>query len=419
MPLTKFRTALEAELAALEGQGLSKAHEHVIVRVHRPGGRVGTRVFLEGHGDRPFLRMNANNYLGLSTHPRPIQAEEETVHSMGVGPGAVRFIAGTFQPHVELEEALARFHGREACMITSAAYTAVLGVLAALTTPETVIISDELNHNCIINAMKLARPKERKIYRHLDPADLERHLAASVGSADCALVVTDGVFSMRGDIAPLDVLQRIVERYDEEFPRGAVLLVDDSHGVGTLGAAGRGAEELTRGRGDILIATLGKAFGVNGGYIASEASVVAYLREKNPLYIFTNPITPPEAAAALQALAVVDSAEGRRLIAHLHFLTQRFEQGLVDLGFETISSPHPVVPLIVRDTERTRELVRYLYEHNILATGLNYPVVPRGEELIRFQVAADLTVEDIDLVLDVLRAYRGWRSGTADTRRAG
>lgn len=405
MPLDKFTVALKDEVRALEAQGLSKAHEHVIVGVRRPHGTTGSRVFLEGHGNHEFLRMNSNSYLGLSTHPRLVQSEEETARSMGVGPGAVRFIAGTFQPHVELEQELARFHGRDACMITSAAYTAILGVLTSLTTPETIIISDELNHNSIINAMKLSRPKGKKIYRHLDLVELDRLIGESVGEGECVMVITDGVFSMRGDYAPLDELEEIVRRYDREFRRGVVLIVDDSHGVGALGESGRGTEEQTGGRADILVATLGKAFGVNGGYIVADSAVTTYLREKNPLYIYTNPITPPEAAASLQSVEIVESAEGRQLIAHLHAMTRRFEEGLVAAGFETISSPHPVVPLIVRDTERMRAMVRFLYDHGILATGLGYPIVPRGEELIRFQVAADMTPEDIDMVLQVLRAF--------------
>lgn len=406
MSLHKFIGALKDELASLESQGLSKAHELVIVGVRRPRGTIGPRVFLDGHGDREYLRMNANNYLGLSTHPRMIQAEEETARSMGVGPGAVRFIAGTYQPHVELEQKLARFHGRDACMITSAAYTAVLGVLVSLTTPETIIISDELNHNSIINAMKLSRPKAKKIYKHLDFEEMEKLIAGSIGEGESVIVITDGVFSMRGDIAPIGEMQKIIRRYDSDYPRGIILIVDDSHGVGALGDTGRGTEELTHGQADILVATLGKALGVNGGYIVSDPGVIKYLREKNPLYIYTNPITPPEAAAALQALEIVDSPDGRSLIAHLRAMTRRFEDGLVALGFETISSPHPVVPLIVRDTERTRAMVRFLYDHGILATGLNFPIVPRGEELIRFQIAADMTPDDIDLVLSILKSFR-------------
>ncbi len=410
MPLDKFTAALKDEAHALEAQGLSKAHEQVIVGVRRPHGTTGPRVFLEGHGSHEFLRMNSNNYLGLSTHPRLIQSEEETARSMGVGPGAVRFIAGTFQPHVELEHKLAGFHGRDACMITSAAYTAILGVLTSLTTPETIIISDELNHNSIINAMKLSRPKAKKIYPHLDLVELDRQIGASVGEAESVLVITDGVFSMRGDCAPLDEIEQIVRRHDKDFPRGVVLIVDDSHGVGALGRTGRGTEEQTGGQADILVATLGKAFGVNGGYIVSDTAVTTYLREKNPLYIYTNPITPPEAAASLQSLEIVDSSEGLEMIAHLHSMTRRFEEGLIAHGFETIPSPHPVVPLIVRDTMQMRAMARFLHDHGILATGLGFPIVPRGEELIRFQVAADMTPEDIDMVLDVLEAFKKSRS---------
>src|SRR5690606_8597579 len=163
------------------------------------------------------------------------------------------------------------------------------------------------------------------------------------------------------------------------------------------------------------VATLGKALGVNGGYVASSASVIGYLRETSPFYIYSNPITPAEAAAALRALEILDSGEGRRLLDRLRALTRRFEAGLIELGFEVIAGEHPVVPLMIRDTERTRELVAYLREHGVLATGLSYPVVPRGDEEIRFQVSAEHTEADIDEVLGVLAAYRGARQDAVTT----
>jgi glycine C-acetyltransferase len=184
--------------------------------------------------------------------------------------------------------------------------------------------------------------------------------------------------------------------------------VDDSHGVGALGQTGRGTEELTKaGKVDILVATLGKAFAVNGGYIATNAAVISYLREKNPFYIYTNPITPSEATAALKSLQILQSAAGKKLLKHLHAMTKRFENGLIRLGYETIPSDHPVVPLLVRDTDKTRQLVKYLRDHGVLATGLNFPVVPKGDQLIRFQVCADHTAFDIDFVLEILMQYKG------------
>jgi glycine C-acetyltransferase len=218
-------------------------------------------------------------------------------------------------------------------------------------------------------------------------------------------VVTDGIFSMRGDHAPLAEIAAIVGRFDGRFAENAVLVVDDSHGVGAFGATGRGTEEATGGRADFLIGTLGKALGVNGGYVVGDATTIAYLREKAPTYVYSNPITVGEAAAAARALAILDSEEGRRLLDHLRTMTARFERGLLALGFETIPGDHPVVPLMVRDTARTSALVAHLKAHGVLATGLNYPVVPKGDEEIRFQVSADHTPADIDSVLDALARF--------------
>lgn len=403
MAASGFAAALQSELAQLAARGSRKGEETVITAVLPPEGDRGPRYLLAGQGERRFLKMSSNGYLGLSLRPELHAAEAAASRDFGVGPGAVRFISGTYQAHVELESRLAAFHGREAGMIMSSAYATTLGVLVPLITAETAVVSDELNHNCIINAIRLARPKAKAVYRHLDLEELADHLAEAAGGCRRAIVVTDGVFSMRGDYAPLDRIAALVHRFESRFPEGAVLVVDDSHGVGALGETGRGTEEVTGGRADLLISTLGKALGVNGGYVVASAATVEYLRETAPLYIYSNPITVGEAAAALAALEILDGAEGRRLLAHLRALTARFEAGLIELGFETIPGPHPVVPLLVRDTERTRALVAHLKEHGVLATGLSYPVVPRGDEEIRFQINADHTARDVDSVLEILR----------------
>ncbi|MFZ1685224.1 MAG: aminotransferase class I/II-fold pyridoxal phosphate-dependent enzyme [Candidatus Zixiibacteriota bacterium] len=406
MSLQRFNERIDQEIKGVEEAGTTKGLEMVVREVLGPVNGIGSRVVLEGEGDKQFIRMNSNSYLGLSTRPELMKAEEEAVHRYGVGPGAVRFISGTTEVHDRLEKRLAAFHGREACMITSSAYTSVLGLIVTLTTPETIIVSDELNHNCIINAMRLSRPRDKKVYQHKNVADLEIKLEECVGHGENVLVITDGVFSMRGAYAELDKISDVVARFDGKFHRGVQLIVDDSHGVGALGRTGRGTEEITGTKGvDILVATLGKALGVNGGYIATNSNIIRYLREKNPLYIYTNPITPPEAAAAIAALDIIEGPEGHKLITHLHEMTKRFEQGLIRLGFETIVSEHPVVPLLVRDTARTTALVAFLRKNGILATGLNFPIVPKGDQLIRFQVSADHTVADIDYVLAVLEKF--------------
>jgi glycine C-acetyltransferase len=406
MPFDRIDELLQRELDELAAQGTLKGDEDVVTEVVPPAGELGPRFKLVGGGEQLFLRMNSNSYLGLSRRPELIAAEEIAARRFGTGPGAVRFISGTYRVHVELEERLAAFHGRQAAMIYSSAYATTMGVLPALITRDTAVISDALNHNCIINAMRLARPGVKHVYDHLDLADLESRLQAAAGSARRAIVVTDGIFSMRGDWAPLPEIVELVRRYDSEFPENALLVVDDSHGVGAFGATGRGTEEYTGCEGvDILVATLGKAFGVNGGYVVGSRRLVEFLRQKSAFYIYSNPITPAEASAAMAAVDLVDSQVGRDLLDHLRAMTTRFEQGLGRLGLETIPGEHPVVPLMVRDTARTSALVEHLKANGILATGLNFPVVPQGDEEIRFQVSADHTPRDIDLTLEVLGSF--------------
>ncbi|MEO1121142.1 MAG: aminotransferase class I/II-fold pyridoxal phosphate-dependent enzyme, partial [Pseudomonadota bacterium] len=212
MPHDRLKAALRKHVEDIEATGNPKSRERVIREVSPPRDGKGPRLLLDGEGDRPFLRMNANNYLGLSTNAQMIAAEEEAVRAFGVGPGAVRFISGTMGPHTELERRLAAFHNREAVMIFSSAYMAILGSLVPLVTKETAVISDALNHNCIINAIRLANPSEKRIYAHNDLSALEEHLQSVRGKCRRALIVTDGVFSMRGDFAPLPEVMALAEK---------------------------------------------------------------------------------------------------------------------------------------------------------------------------------------------------------------
>ncbi|MEN8808945.1 MAG: aminotransferase class I/II-fold pyridoxal phosphate-dependent enzyme [Desulfobacterales bacterium] len=406
MSINRLEQKLMEMLTDLETKGTLKGREMIITSIKPPEGDKGPRYLLQGHGDQEFIRMNSNAYLGLSRHPALVQAEEEAARLYGTGPGAVRFISGTFKPHVQLEKRLADFHSREAAMIFSSAYATIMGVLPALIDPETAVISDALNHNCIINAIRLARPKVKAVYAHLDMNDLEAKIKAAMDQARRVLIVTDGIFSMRGDYAPLDIIGDMAARYSPKLDEGVHTIVDDSHGVGAFGRTGRGTQEYTGAAGiDILVATLGKAFGVNGGYLVASAPVVSYLRETAPFYIYSNPITPAEAGAALTALEILDGPEGEKLLEHLRTLTQLFEQGLVDLGFEVLRSAHPIVPLMIRDTSKTREMVQYLTANGILATGLKYPVVPKGDEEIRFQISAEHTPDDLACVLRCLEKF--------------
>jgi glycine C-acetyltransferase len=408
MPTLGLSRVLAKRLDEMAQTGRLKGKENAICGVIPARDDRGPRYLIEGEGDTPYLRMNSNGYLGMSLRSEIIKAEENSAVAYGTGPGAVRFISGTWSPHIALERRLAAFHRRPAAMLFSSAYATVMGLIPPLTTDKTAVISDGLNHNCIINAIALARPAEKHIYKHLDMGELERALEAAAKSCARAIVVTDGVFSMRGDHAPLDRIMTLACAYDARFAENVIVVVDDSHGVGAFGATGRGTEEFTNSHPvDLLVGTLGKAFGVNGGYLVADDIVVRYLRETAPFYVYSNPITPAEAAAAHTAIGFVDSPLGQGLLVHLRAMTTRFKAGLRALGFETLPGEHPVVPLMLRDTARTAALVAHLRRNGILATGLKFPVVPKGEEEIRFQISAEHTPADVDTALDVLARFAG------------
>lgn len=406
MSLQKLNDALQLELDGLYKAGSAKGKEMVITGVKPAEGNKGPRYYVEGQGDKEFLKMNANSYLGMSLRKDVIEAEEKAARKFGVGPGAVRFISGTYKAHTVLEEKLAKFHNREAGMIFSSAYVTSLSVLFPLITKDTVLISDELNHNCIIIAIRLSRPAVKGIYKHNDMNDLEAKIKENVGKGKRVIAITDGIFSMRGDNAPLDKFVEICEKYNDKFDEGIISIIDDSHGIGAFGKTGRGTEEYCGTKVDIVIGTLGKSFGVNGGYVVASKQIIEYLREKAPMYIYSNPITVSEASAAFKAIEILDSSEGLEILEHLRNMTKRFEEGLKEAGYETIEGDHPVVPIMVRDTKKTSELVKYLIEKGILATGLNFPVVPKGDEEIRIQISAAHTKYDIDYAIGVLKKFK-------------
>jgi glycine C-acetyltransferase len=406
MSLKKLEPLLTDKLTELQQQGICKGNEKVINGMKASVDGFGPRYFLEGYGDRTFLRMNSNSYLGLATHPLVIKAEAEAAEKFGAGPGAVRFISGTYRPHIELEQKLAKFHGRESAMLFSSAYTTMVGVLPQLISTDTLVVSDALNHNCIINAIRLSAPASKEIYAHADFNALEKILETYKGRVKRVCVVTDGIFSMRGDYADLNKLNACCKRHEDAYEQGIITIVDDSHGVGAFGQTGRGSEEYTQSKTDILVATLGKAFGVNGGYVVSNSVAIDYLRETSPSYIYSNPITPAEAAAASAALDIVTSDEGLRLLEKLRVFSICLRLGLEELGFETLQGEHPIVPMLIRNTEKTSALVAHLLANNILATGLNYPVVPQGEQEIRLQVSAEHTEKDLDYLLAKLAGFK-------------
>jgi glycine C-acetyltransferase len=404
MPLDKLNPALVQDVQALEKEGRAKAAERVITGYVPAHGARGPRYTLHGSSGE-FLRMNSNSYLSLSNHPALLEAADHATKAFGAGPGAVRFIDGTAAPHVALEERIARFTGRPAAKIFNSAYTTVLGLSMTLSGPETFWIGDELNHNCIIRAMRIANvPKEqRAIFKHNDFADLKKQLDAVPAAIGRVVVIFDGIFSMRGDNAPVAEIQKLCVDAHARFRDGVITVMDDSHGIGAYGATGRGTEEFCKTRVDILIGTFGKAFGVNGGFVAGSTELVEAIRQRADTYIYTNPLGAGDAAAAVAGVNIADGPEGRSRLANLAARTQQFRDGLRTLGRESIPGPHPVVPLLVRDTDRTRAAVTHLFDNGILAVGLTFPVVPRGDETIRFQINAAHTNGDIEQVLNALK----------------
>lgn len=410
MSLEKLNASLVADVAALKQEGRAKIPERIITGYIPARSGKGPRYRLEGV-EREYLRMNSNSYLSLSNHPEVLKAADEASHAYGAGPGAVRFIDGTFAPHRDLEERVARFVGRPAARIFNSAYTTVLGLAITISGPETFWIGDELNHNCIIRAMRIANVPsgQRAIFKHNDVADLEQHLARVPDGIKRVAVIFDGIFSMRGDNAPVDAIAAAVRGHESRFRDGVITVMDDSHGIAAYGATGRGTEEHCNTSVDIFVGTFGKAFGVNGGFVAGSPELIEAIRQKADTYIYTNPLGAADAAAAITAVDVADGPEGRDRLAQLKARTAQFRNGLEQLGFESIPGPHPVVPLLVRDTERCRAMVGGLFERGILAVGLTFPVVPRGDETIRFQINAAHTETDINEVLDVLQQLKGQR----------
>ena len=404
MALERLDAALTAELQHLAAEGRSKAPERVIAGCLPADAIHGRRYTLEGY-DRPFLRMNSNSYLSLSFHPALIEAADRACRRYGAGPGAVRFIDGTFSPHIALEQRIARFVGSPAARIFNSAYTANCGLALALATAKTHWIGDQLNHNSIIRAMRIAGvPGGNKwIYRHNDIDDLRRCLDEVDPATERMVVIFYGIFSMRGDHAPIDRIVKLCGEYHDRFRDGVITVVDDSHGIGAYGATGRGTAEFCGAMPDIVVGTFGKAFGVNGGFIAASGAVVEAVRQKADTYIYTNPLSAADCAAALAAIDICDSAEGLALLDNLRRRTGQLRDGLAALGLESIPGPHPIVPLLVRDTDATRRLVERLFDGGILAVGLTFPVVPRGDETIRLQVNAAHTEADIDFLLGLLR----------------
>lgn len=407
MPLDKLDQSLKQEIDVLKAEGRSKAPERVIMEYIPPAGKKGPRYKLQG-SNKEYLRMNSNSYLSLSNHPELVEAADSATRRLGVGPGAVRFIDGTFSYHVALEERIARFVGKPAAKIFNSAYTSNCGLALAVSNKQTYWIGDQLNHNSIIRAMRISNVPgaNRSIYDHNDMGSLRKCLDSVPHEMERVVIIFDGVFSMRGDVAPIDRIVKTANPYQKKFKDGVITVVDDSHGIGAYGKTGRGTAEFSGAQPDVIIGTFGKAFGVNGGFVAASEAVVEAMRQKADTYIYTNPLGVADCAAAIKAIDICDSAEGLKTLKNLQQRIHQFRQGISALGLESIPGPHPVVPLLIRDTAKTHRLVQHLFDQGVLVVGLTFPVVPRGDETIRFQINAAHTQADIDEVLKILSAFK-------------
>jgi glycine C-acetyltransferase len=409
MSSKNFFSLLSYELERIDSLGLSKRQEKVIEGFTRKN---PPKAIIEG---KNYYIFNSNDYLSLRFHPRLKQKEKEASEKYGTGPGAVRFISGTFKIHKDLEKALARFHQKEEAIIFSSAFAANQGVIFPLIVGQTrntvvsdkvLVVSDELNHRSIIDAIRLAKlPKEQKgIFKHLDTDNLESIVKNAIGNFNRVLIITDGVFSMLGEVQKLKKIADIKKRYDEKFKNGILIVVDDAHGVGVLGKMGRGSEEEEECEVDVLIGTFGKAFGTDGGYVVSKKIIIDYLRESAATYIYSNNLTPGTASASLEAIKILQEEEGfkirKKLIDNINYFKKLAENEKIPMA---ANSFHPIQPVLIGDPKKTKKIVKKLFAYGFLTTAISYPVVPQGRDEIRIQINANHNEKVIDLLIKSLK----------------
>jgi glycine C-acetyltransferase len=369
---------IDKELADLKASGL-------YINIRTIESPQGAWLTVDG---RRALNFCSNNYLGLANHPRLRRAAAEAIEKYGVGPAAVRTIAGNMSLHDELEAKLADFKGVEAAISLQSGFVANQAVIPALMGEGDLIISDRLNHASIIDGVRLTK-SERAIYDHCDADDLRRVLKEAQGKHGKILVVTDGVFSMDGDIAPLDEITEVAEEF------GALVMVDDAHGEGVLGRGGRGIVDHfgLHGHVDIEVGTLSKAFGVVGGYVAGKATVVEYLRQRARPFLFSSATTVPDTAACIAAVDLL--LESTELVDRLWEDTRAFKSRMVELGFDTGLSQTPIVPVMLGEAKLAQQFSQRLFEEGVFAMAIGYPTVPRGLARIRVMVSASHSDDDL------------------------
>ncbi|MFF4245813.1 glycine C-acetyltransferase [Streptomyces sp. NPDC001822] len=339
------------------------------------------------------LNFCANNYLGLADHPEVVSAAHEALDRWGYGLASVRFICGTQEVHKELEQRLSAFLGQEDTILYSSCFDANGGVFETLLGPEDAVISDALNHASIIDGIRLSKAKRYR-YANRDMADLEQQLKEASG-ARRRLVVTDGVFSMDGYVAPLAEICDLADRY------GAMVMVDDSHAVGFVGPGGRGTPELhgVMDRVDIITGTLGKALGgASGGYVAARAEIVALLRQRSRPYLFSNSLAPVIAASSLKVIDLLESAGDLR--ERLNANTALFRSRMTEEGFDILPGDHAIAPVMIGDAAKAGRMAELLLERGVYVIGFSYPVVPQGAARIRVQLSAAHSTDDVNRAVD-------------------
>jgi len=369
---------LTQEIEGLKEQGLYN-------RIRTIGSAQGARLVVDG---KDVLNFCSNNYLGLANHPKLVEAAKEATKKYGVGPAAVRSIAGTTDLHVQLEQRLAKFKGAEDVITFQSGFTANLGTISALVGKEDVIFSDRLNHASIIDGCRLSGAKIIA-YEHNDPKSLEDAIKENASDFRRSLIVTDGVFSMDGDVAPLPALYEVARKYDILF------MVDDAHGEGVLGKGGRGIVDHfdLHGKIDIEVGTMSKAFGVVGGIVAGDKKIIEWLRQRGRPFLFSSAVTIPDAAACLAAVDLLE--ESTELVDKLWDNARYFKEEMKKLGFDTGVSETPITPIMLGEAPLAQQFSRELFDEGVFAMAIGFPTVPKGKARIRVMISASHDRDDL------------------------
>ncbi|HQN05188.1 MAG TPA: glycine C-acetyltransferase [Anaerolineaceae bacterium] len=373
---------MHQELEGLKNAGLYN-------RIRTIGSPQGAWLVVDG---KKVLNFCSNNYLGLANRPEIVAAAKKGLDNFGAGPAAVRSIAGTMDLHLELERRLAAFKGVEAAVTFQSGFCANLATIQALVTKEDVIFSDELNHASIIDGCRLSGGRIVR-FAHANPLDLEHAIKENEGRYRRALIITDGVFSMDGDMAPLDEIYQIANAHD------IMLMVDDAHGEGVVGKGGRGIVDHfgLHGKVDIEVGTLSKAFGVMGGVVAGNAVIVEWLRQRGRPFLFSSAMTPPDVAACIAALDILESST--ELVDRLWENARYFKAEMKNAGFDTGQSVTPITPIMLGEAPLAQQFSRELFEDGVFAMALGFPTVPKGKARIRVMISAAHSQADLDQAL--------------------